>query len=89
MALLREQFSNVFELPPEVVLDAPLLMLVGKKKMYLENHKGIALYQNDLLKIRINSGFLILKGNSLEINQINSHNIYISGIIKKISYEQS
>ena len=86
MSSFKKQFSNLFELPEEVMLDAPLIMMVGDKELYLENHKGIALYQNDLIKIRIKSGLLKIKGTNLELNQIKSIKLYISGEITSLEY---
>jgi len=83
---LKSQFGDFFELPEEVILDFPLIMLVGPKKLFLENHKGITLYQKDLINIKIDSGFLKIKGNDLEINEIESNKIYISGYISGIEY---
>ena len=87
MASFKTQFSDVFELPEEILLDAPLIMLVGKRKIYLENHKGIALYQKDLIKVRVKSGILIIKGDKLKIEEIESENIYIQGKINELAYE--
>jgi len=83
---LKSQFSDFFELPEEVILDLPLIMLVGPEKLFLENHKGITLYRKDLIKIRINPGFLIIKGNELEINEIAANKLYISGSISGLNY---
>ncbi len=87
MVSLKDRFSDYFELPDEIVLDAPLIMLIDQKKLYLENHKGVALYQSDLIKIRVNSGYFIIKGDRLAINEIEAESIFVSGKITGIKYE--
>ncbi len=87
MTSLKEQFSDFFELPREVILSAPLIMMVGQKKMYIENHNGIALYQEDKVKIRLESGSLTVEGKKLLISEIDTEYIYISGIISSFNYE--
>ncbi len=86
MSSLKSLFGDFFELPKEVVLDSPLIMLVGKEKLFLENHKGIALYQKDTINIRLNTGFLKVKGNKLEIEEIETDKIYVIGNISGLEY---
>ena len=87
MKLLKEQFSDLFELPNEIILDAPLIMMVGQKKLYIENHKGIALYQQDKLKVRLKVGNILIEGKDLLISEINTEYLFISGIIVSLNYE--
>ncbi|ACL70012.1 sporulation protein YqfC [Halothermothrix orenii] len=85
---LKKQFCDIFELSPEVVLDLPLLMMVGQQKIYLENHKGIALYQADEVKIRVKSGYLIVTGQDLVIEEIQTDHLSLSGKLTGLNYEQ-
>ncbi len=87
MKLLKEQFSDLFELPDEIILNAPLIMMVGQKKLYIENHKGIALYQQDKLKVRLKVGNILIEGKDLLISEINTEYLFISGIISSLNYE--
>lgn len=87
MVSLKDRFSDYFELPDEIVLDSPLVMFIDQKKLYLENHKGVALYQSDLIKIRVNSGYFIVKGDNLKINEIETESISVSGKIMATEYE--
>ena len=89
MNFLKSQFGEFFELPEEVILDFPLIMMVGPKKLFLENHKGITLYQQDMIKIKLKSGFLQIMGNNLVINEIESNKIFISGQISGLEYKNS
>ena len=87
-----DSFNNIlkeiFDLPGEVMLDLPLIMMVGQEEFYLENHKGIALYQTDLIKIRVKLGFLVIVGADLNIRNIKSHTLQVTGKIDEISYEK-
>ena len=87
MNLFQQQFVDFFELPEEVITDVPLLMLAGSKKIFLENHKGIATYQQDIIKVRINNGFLIIEGKKLQIKEIAKENLLIFGLILKLSFD--
>ena len=86
MSSLKSLFGDFFELPKEVVLDSPLIMLVGKEKLFLENHKGIALYREDTINIRLKSGLLVIKGNKLKIEEIETNKIFVTGNIFDIEF---
>ncbi len=82
----RDQITDIFELPPEVINNVPLLMIMGQKKLYLENHNGIAHYQNEMIKIKVNKGQLVIKGRQLEIKKINTEEIIISGTLINLDF---
>jgi sporulation protein YqfC len=88
MERFKKQFAELFGLPAEIVLDLPLFMIVGRDKLFLENHKGVTLYQSDLIKIRIKAGYFIIKGKDLFIDEIMSENLRISGKILSLSFEE-
>ena len=87
MSSLINYFQNIFDLPVEVVADYPLLMLAGNKKILIENHKGIALYQSDKLKIRIKDGILNIQGHKINVKEINTEYLSVSGEITAIFFE--
>lgn len=85
---LKRQFSQFFELPEEIILDAPLVMLVDRHKLYLENHKGVALFHQDKIKIRLSSGILLISGSDLKIGGIEAEIIEVSGKIRSFEFRE-
>lgn len=81
---LKEKFSELLELPKEIVLNIPKITLVGNSDMMLENYKSIIEY--DTAKIRVNTGIGILKitGNRLLIKELTSEDIIICGEIRGV-----
>lgn len=87
MEKLQKHLAKLFDLTPDVVMGLPLIMLIGQEKIYLENHRGLNLYQKDKIKIKIKGGFLLVKGQSLIIEEIASDSLSITGKIDTLSYE--
>ena len=85
--IFRQQFVDFFELPEEAVADLPLIMLAGSKKLFLENHKGIATYRQEFIKIRIKQGFLVIEGDRLKIKEIARENLQVSGLIINLAFD--
>lgn len=75
------------ELPKEVVLDVPRIVIVGKSEITVENHKGILVFDREEMKINTKFGPLSIKGRNFEILYISAGTITISGVFGSIAYE--
>ena len=86
---LMEKFSEVLELPKELVLDLPKLTMVGNGDMMIENYKSIMEYGT--ARIRLNTGLGVVKitGSGLLIKEITSEDIIISGEIYGLEFVNS
>lgn len=87
---LGERFTNrlteVFDLPPELLLNLPLIMMVGGRSLILENHKGILEYSRERIRIRLIKGELVLTGPNLVIQSITDEEIQIKGEVTGLSF---
>lgn len=83
---LREKFTEVLELPKELILDLPKLTMVGNGDMMIENYKSVMEYGS--ARIRVNTGLGIVKitGKGLLIKEITSEDIIISGEIHTLEF---
>src|SRR5690242_1906649 len=81
---LKEKFSEMLELPKEIVLNTPKITLVGNGDMMLENYKSIIEY--DAARIRVNTGIGVIRitGSRLLIKEITSEDIIICGEIRGV-----
>ncbi|MFZ7119904.1 MAG: sporulation protein YqfC [Eubacteriaceae bacterium] len=82
---LKENISDIFELPKEITLNLPKITLIGNIQARIENHKGIIEYNNS--KIRINSkvGIIVVEGKDLFIRNIIKEEIIVEGIIENVT----
>lgn len=87
MDKLKKHFLGVFDLPSEITMDLPLMMLVGNNKLFLENHKGISSFQNDEIKVKTKQGYILINGERLSISEIDTESLTISGKLYSIFYE--
>ena len=83
---LREKFTEVLELPKELILNLPKLTIVGNRDMMIENYKGVMEYGS--ARIRVNTGLGVVKvtGAGLLIKEITSEDIIISGDIHSLEF---
>lgn len=79
------RFIETFDLPPEVMLNLPLIMMVGGKSLILENHRGILEYSRERIRIRLAKGEVTLTGRNLLIQSISNEEIQIKGELTGLS----
>ncbi|MFR2299238.1 MAG: YabP/YqfC family sporulation protein, partial [Clostridium paraputrificum] len=47
----REMLVDKFDLPAEIVMDIPKIIITGNKEITIENHKGISNFEKNLIKV--------------------------------------
>lgn len=85
--LFKAIFSELFELPKEIVLGFPRLTLVGNLQLLVENHRGVIIYGDQLIRIGVSNGELVIKGRDLQIKNLYAEELMIKGIIEGLDYE--
>ncbi len=83
---MREKITELLELPKEIVLNIPRITMIGSSDMIVENYKGIIEYENNRIRLNTGSGPIAIKGSQLEIREITSEDIIISGDIKSLEF---
>jgi len=82
----KEKFTELLELPKELVLDRPKLTMIGRNDMMIENYKTVLEYGSGRLRVKTGSGILRITGDSLMIREISSEDIIISGTIHTLEF---
>lgn len=82
----RENIADFFELPKEVLMNLPRVTLIGNIQLYLENYAGIIEYNQEILRLSIRGGEIVIRGSELVIKNFFSEEIYVEGKIHSIEY---
>lgn len=83
---LKEKLNNLLELPDEIILDMPRIIIMGKSRLSIENHKGMLEFEENLLKLNTGAGILVIKGQRLLIREITSESLYMEGLLQSIEF---
>ena len=83
----REILVEKLELPKDVILNIPKITIIGDEEITIENHKGIILFERNIIKINTKVKVIDIEGENFEILYIGDSTITISGKFKSISYE--
>lgn len=83
--VLNSLFAEVFEVPEELALDMPRITMIGNVKLSVENHKGIMVYTENEIRLRVNDGFLVAKGKNLSLKNISNDEVLLQGEIMQMA----
>lgn len=86
VAKVKEKVSDKLNMPKDIVLNMPVIRVVGDKEILVENHKGLLEYTSSTLKLKSNLGNIVLKGSGFQIKDISDENIYISGTMESLNF---
>lgn len=85
---LRNSLADFFELPKEVVLNVCQINIVGNIQLHLENHRGVIEYTEEIVRISVNNGEVIVRGRDLRIKNLLSEEIFIEGKFDAVEFEE-
>lgn len=83
---IKSNFSEILELPKDIMLDLPKVTLIGNLQLYIENHKGIIEYGSLRIRVNTNAGILRILGKNMVIKTIVTEEIIIVGEIESVEF---
>jgi sporulation protein YqfC len=83
---IKNKITAILDLPKEIVLNLPLISVIGIEEFTIENYKGIIEYTEERMRISTSCGILKIEGKKLCLKQITAENIAITGTISKFEY---
>ena len=81
---LPERVADVLDLPRDLLSDLFRLTLIGRGQLCIENHKGIIIYEDDLIRVAVRGGAIAVTGRGLKVRSVYTHEISIEGQIDNI-----
>ena len=73
-----EKISNKLELPSEIIFNLPIIKIIGKEIITVQNYKQIIQYLETSVRLKE----VIIEGENLIITKIDKEQIEIKGVIK-------
>lgn len=83
---IRKFTSDVLDLPQDVIFDLPRLTLIGNMQLYIENHRGVADFSDNLLRLKLSVGGIEITGKQLVIRTITAEEIFVEGLIDHVRF---
>lgn len=85
---IKRKISDALDLPRDIVLNVPRIIITGKIAVFIENHKGIVEYNSGIVKINTPIGVICIKGQNLIMKSIIADEITVEGKIASVEFEE-
>lgn len=83
---VKRKAAATLELPGEVALDLPKIVITGNIQVLVENHRGIVAYSPDMVRILVQAGEVAVSGGNLVLRSILEDEIIIEGEIHGVAF---
>ena len=83
---IMEGVSEKIGLPSDILAGAPLLSLVGRRQLLIENYKGIIEYTEEKIRVQTKIGRIHVEGARLNIAYYSMEDMKITGYITKVEF---
>ncbi|GBF33765.1 hypothetical protein DCCM_2875 [Desulfocucumis palustris] len=84
---VKRQMSDILEIPSDVVLDLPKVVILGNLQVFIENHRGIVEYTSETVRINVSEYVVVVKGENLLLRNILPEEISVDGKITGVFFE--
>ena len=85
---LRSRLADDLEIPNDALSDNFNLMMHGNRKVIIENHLGIIIYENNLVEVKTIDVNIVVKGTKFKIEEINDYKVIVKGNIEEIIFKK-
>ena len=84
--LFRAAVADTLELPEDVVVGLPRVIITGRDSLFLENPGSITDFSGSRLKLKYSGGFLEIKGRDLAMPLLRRDALTVEGEISSLTF---
>ena len=82
-----ELIADRFDLPDDALAGTVKLTVNGRRRVLVENHKGIVSYEDDLIAVDCGSMRINIRGDGLQLGAMDRDDMLILGRLLAIEFE--
>lgn len=82
----KMRMAQAADMPKDVVLGVPVLSMLGREELYIENYRGILEYTEELIRMQTKKGQIKVTGCRLQISYYTNDEMKVTGCVKTIEY---
>lgn len=83
---VKRQMSDMLEIPNDIILDLPKLVMFGDIQLFIENHRGIIEYSRETVRVNVGDYEVAVTGEDLLLRNILPDEICLEGRIKSVQF---
>lgn len=86
---LKKRVYTTLDLPMEADETTMRLTVVGRNALLLENHGGVLLCGEQLIRLRTQQGALRISGTELTMAELSKNRVFIRGLLNEWAFEDT
>jgi len=83
---IRRSLADILDLPGEVTLDMPRIVMLGNLRVHIENHRGITEYTGEVVRVAFSAGEVKITGQNLVLRTLLPDEVCVEGEITSIRF---
>ncbi|MCL2854220.1 MAG: sporulation protein YqfC [Defluviitaleaceae bacterium] len=84
---IKRKISAALELPRDVTLGLPTVLMTGDEEVVIAGHKGLLEYSEGFVRLATGLGGLKIFGINLALREISAENVIVAGKIHQVTWE--
>lgn len=82
----KSKIADDLEIPNDAFSGNFDLIMNGNKKVIIENHLGITIYENNVVGIKTAENSILIKGSKFKLEEISDYKVIVKGNIDEIIF---
>ncbi len=84
---VKQGLIEILELPADVSLDLPRVVIHGHLGVLIQNHRGIMQCSRGAIVMGVGKGQITILGKDLEVEEISKEDVVIRGLIGSVQMD--
>ena len=84
---ISEKISEKAAIPEELISDVAVMQVRGKRSVFIENHRGVKIYEQEHIQIAVKRGCIHIYGFALTIARMTKKTVEIRGKLQRLELE--
>ena len=85
---LKNKIAEASGLPKDVVMGQPVVTVLGRMELNIENYRGIIEYTDALIRVQTKAGQIRITGKNLSVDYYTNDDMKLTGRIEATEYQQ-
>lgn len=85
-ARIGQKAAEAAGMPKDVVFGVPVITILGRNEVCIENYRGIIEYTEQLVRVQTKSGQIRLTGKRLKIEYYTNDEMKITGYVESLEF---
>ena len=85
---IKEKMLSAMDLPKDVVQHAPVLTILGRNELSIENYRGIIEYTDSLIRVQTRTGQIRIQGRQLQIQYYTNDEMKVTGVLSSLEFTE-